>query len=279
MTTGNTAFHRLQFKASHNSYDRAGDLAAQLLFNSANPALGGCRGLELDLVRKSDSSGGTNSRYFQVNHVAGQTGPHLKVYLDQLRTLHQQDPDHDPVFVTLDIKSTAGPFVVFPDELDTYLRTHFDPALLYTPSHFLRSPGDLVQNAAAHGWPALSVLRGKFIFCLSGTKKWKAYYADKDPAQRLCFADIDVPDNQAATQPPQTGNRIVANMNLFSANVAKWRQSVPRFRAANWLVRGYVLNGSTLWQNALGAGINALATDEVSGAAWATVGSGPYRVS
>lgn len=278
MVDANAAFHRLLFKASHNSYDRAGDLASQLLFNPASPALGGCRGLELDLVRHSDASGGANGGYFRVNHVAGQTGPHLKTYLDQLRALHQQAPDHDPVFVTLDIKSAAGAFTVFPDEIDTYLRTHFDPALLYTPSHFLRSPGDLVQNAVAHGWPALSVLRGKFIFCLSGNKRWKAYYADKDPAQRLCFADVDLPDNQAAEKPPQTGNRIVANFNLHSANQPKWQQSVPRFRAANWLVRGYVLNGSGLWQNALTAGVNVLATDEVSGASWAAVGNAPYRL-
>jgi hypothetical protein len=278
MVDASTAFHRLQFKASHNSYDRAGDLPQQLLFNAASPALDGCRGLELDLVRHSVAEGPTDSRYFQINHVAGNTGKHLKVYLDQLLDHHLRAPGHDPVFVTLDIKSAAGPFAVFPDEIDTYLRAHFDPALIYAPGQFLRSAGDLVQNAAALGWSALAALRGKFIFCLSGNKRWKGYYADKDPAQRLCFADIDVTDNQAAEQPPQTGNRIVANFHLFGADHPKWQQSVPRFRAANWLVRGYVLNGSGLWQNALTAGVNVLATDEVSGAAWATVGNAPYRV-
>jgi hypothetical protein len=278
MVLENTPFHRLQFKASHNSYDRAGNLPEQLEFDASSPALGGCRGLELDLVRHSDASGGANSSYFQINHLAGNTGPHLATYLRQLRDHHTQVPDHDPVFVTLDIKSTVGKFDVFPDEIDTYLRAHFDPALIYGPEHFFRSAGDMVQNAAAHGWPVLGALRGKFIFCLSGNKRWKGYYADKNPAQRLCFADVDVPDDQAAEEPPQTGNRIIANLNLHSVNQPKWTQSVPRFRAANWLVRGYVLNGSALWQNALTAGTNVLATDEVSGALWATVGNAPYRV-
>lgn len=278
MDLANEAFHRLQFKASHNSYDRDVEIPEQLEVHAGSPAEGACRGLELDIVRHSDGTGGQSRGYFQVNHVAGNTGPPLANYLALLLTHHHHSATHDPVFVTLDIKSEAGSHTVFPDEIDTYLREWFAPSLLFKPADLLLGPGDLVKNVAAHGWPTLGKLRGKFCFCLSGNEKWKSHYADTKPVQRLCFADFAVQDDDAAARPPQSGNRAIANYNLFNAQFPTWRKTVPRFRSANMLVRGYLLNKTTLWQRALAAGVNVLTTDKITGTDWAAVGPAPYRL-
>ena len=268
-------YDRVAFKASHNSYQRDEDLHVQLVWDAARPWQSGCRGLELDVTRHSDSSAGTHLSYFQISHDKGGSGPPLGAYLGYLLSFHANHPNHDPVFLTVDVKSESGSRAKFPKEIDSYLREWFDASLIWTPADMLarsRASRDLCAAVARAGWPSVGELRGKFLFCLSGNKDWKRVYADDNPKQRLCFADRDVSDddpNVAAC----TGNRAIVNMHLFTADHGVWSVTIPRFHLARQLVRGYELGSSGLWSKALAAGVNVLATDQVRGRTWAHVGT------
>lgn len=276
MSNEDSAYNQLAFKASHNSYQRDENIHEQLQWNAAQPYDGGCRGLEIDITRHSDKSGGTSLRFFRVTHTQGGTGDSLADYLGYLLSWHLADPGHDPVFVDLDIKSELGDEKTFPGEIDAYLGEWFSTSLLYTPGDLLgKSDLELVAYVQKNGWPSLSDLAGKFIFCLSGYEKWKSYYADDSPKSRLCFADFDV-DETASSSPVSSGNRAVANLDLSTKNYKKWKDLVPKLRKQAFLVRGYVLNSSELWGDAQGAGVNVLSTDKVKNNDWAKVGDEPF---
>ena len=276
MAYGQLPYNRASWKGSHNSYQRDEDLLTQLRWVPGDPAHGGCRAVELDITDHSDNSGGRNASYLQVTHDQGGHGPFLSTYLDALMAFHNQTPAHDPIFVTLDIKSAEGRYDTLPVLLETYLATWFRRELIFAPGSMVRNPArTLLDNVQRSGWPTIGSLAGKFVFCLSGTETWKANYAGDHPAQRLCFADFDVADDGPATIPPD-GHRVVANLNLFSAHAAHWLATVPVLRRDACLVRGYVLNGENLFAEAKSAGVNVLSTDEITGTRWAHVGSDPF---
>lgn len=276
MSYENLGYDQLAFKASHNSYERDEDLLTQLRWNDANRQDGGCRGLELDINRHSDSSNGTSASYFQVSHDQGGEGRTLASYLDDLTSFHAADAGHDPILVCLDIKSKEGSVSAFPDEIDNYLRQWFDASLISTPGRVLaHDPSQgLVENLQEYGWPLLSELRGMFLFCLSGTNDWKKHYSQASPSERLCFADFDVKDT-ADSDSVTAVNRAVANIKLKPEHYEFWKTLVPELRARRFMVRGYVLNSSGMWKEAQRVGVNVLTTDKVSGHEWAVVGNAP----
>ena len=83
----------------------------------------GCRGLEMDINRHSDSSGGASESYFQVNHEQGGDGPDPGFLSRTAAVVPRAEDHHDPIFVMLDIKSKEGSVEAFPDEIDNYLGT------------------------------------------------------------------------------------------------------------------------------------------------------------
>jgi len=272
-------WHTCRFKASHNSYDRDEDLHEQLRFDHAQPWQGGCRGLELDIWRHSDASHGTSLGYFTVAHSTPGTIP-LANHLGHLLSYHANEPRHDPVLVTLDIKSSGGSAAPFPAEIDAYLGEWFDRALVFRPSD-LRGRArraSLIEVVRASGWPTIDALRGRFVFVLSGTEAWKRRYAQTTTAASLCFADADVDDDRAydVLAPRLPSDRVFLNMHLWSAHFAVWKESVPRLRVDGYVVRGYELNSSAIWGKAIAAGVNALATNMVRGRTWAHVGATPF---
>lgn len=274
-----TPLNQLQFKASHNSYQRDEDIHAQIYSDIAFPYQGGCHGLEFDFTRHSDGSAGKTASYFEVSHDQGGDGSPLAAYLGYLLSYHLLHPGHDVVFVTLCIKSQAGDITVFPSELETYIGEWFSTLLLFTPATLLKNEPSLRVAIDRRGWPTRESLVDKFIFCLSGTEKWKAYYANTNPSQRLCFADLDVDVANANLDLTQFSSRMVANMFLSSGHHSVWAQTVPQLRQANVLVRGYQLDSETDWNRALSAGANILATDEVKGKSWAHVPTPPFSPS
>jgi Phosphoinositide phospholipase C, Ca2+-dependent len=189
-------------------------------------------------------------------------------------------PQHDPIFVTLCVKS-RGRVTSFPGEIDSYIAEWFDSDLLVTPGQLMQQRGaSTLGQAVARGWPDQSTVQGKFILCISGNAIWKEFYAETgDVRGRLCFADVDVSDNLASFNSGLFEFRVIANINLFSAHAKRWKVLIPLLRQKQILVRTYVLNSLSLWNAALDAGANILATDKVSNQPWATVGSGPFRIS
>jgi hypothetical protein len=101
-----TSYNLLAFKGSHNSYESPFDIHQLLSTTSGNPFEFGCRALEVDFTRHSDSSGGRTASYFQVTHSKGGSGIPLAAYLGYLLSFHVNNRAHDPIFVTLCIIET-----------------------------------------------------------------------------------------------------------------------------------------------------------------------------
>jgi hypothetical protein len=279
MASAGLRWHRCRFKASHNSYERAENLHDQLRWSAGQPWQGGCRGVELDIWRHSGASKGTGLGYFTVAHSSPGNVP-LANHLGHLLSYHASDPRHDPVLVTLDVKSSQGSVAVFPEEIDAYLGEWFDRALIYRPSDLRgRSRrGQLIDVVRREGWPSIDALRGRFVFVISGTEAWKRRYADATTPASLCFADADVADDRPyeALAGKLPSNRVFLNLHLFSADFAVWRRSVPRLREDGYIVRGYVLDGKGIWTKGIDAGVNVLSTDKVRSNTWAHVGAEPF---
>jgi hypothetical protein len=194
-----------------------------------------------------------------------------------LLSWHLNNPKHDVIFVTLDIKSTDGAIPPFPDEIDSYIREYFDSDLLFTPAMLMTTPRlSLCQNVIQNGWPDISSLGGKFIFCLSGNVDWKSFYAATKIRKRLCFSDYNVLDNHSNIVAPDDGNFVVFNMHIISDDHGTWKNTLPLFFAKNLLTRVYVADSSSLWNNALHASSSMIATDEISNRPWARVGNKPF---
>ncbi len=263
-------YNEAAFKASHNSYDRNESLGQQLQFND-NPDTYyncGCRGVELDIWRHTQSDPNSPD-WFTVNHLTS-GGKTLDYYLSQLRTWHDQNPGHDVVSVSLDIKSSGGDARTFPDEIDRYLTNFMGRELIQTPGDLFNDVGsDYLSNLVEiQGWPTLSAMTNKFVFCLSGNEDWKSLYSEMNPAIRLCFADAT-----DAGQLMVPNSRVVYNVKEGKGSP----DDIQKLRQNKILIRVYDVNSDKDWQRARDVGANSLATDKVSNHAWAAVSShAPY---
>ena len=270
-------YHKTQFKSSHNSYERDENLKVQLAWNEKEKWQSGCRGIELDIWRHSDNTQGTSSGYFTVAHTIPGKRP-LADYLSDLLSFHADQETHDPIWVTLDIKSEKGDVQPFPGEIDAYLSEWFDANLIFRPSKLRQnSQLSLLDNVRKTGWPKISELKGKFIFCLSGNEAWKSLYADKMTEESLCFADFDVSDDKSfeVLEPTLPTDRIVLNMH-WKDESDKWEASTKELLALGYLTRAYLFNSESIWSKGKKASINILATDKVRNHEWACVGSEPF---
>jgi hypothetical protein len=266
-------YHEVSFKASHNSYERDEPIDEQLTFLPGDPAHGGCRGLEFDIWRHS----GAKERLFTVHHSISIAGYPLAYYLGLMLAFHLNQPDHDPILVTIDIKSSSGAIPPFPNEIDGYISRFFNRDLVFTPGQLFKIPGvTLCENVVRLGWPDIKDMRGKFIFCLSGTPAWKNFYATLDPSKQLCFVDKEVDDDDPNLVIPIRGNFVFFNMNIFTSNFPIWKNTLPLFLKKNLITRVYEVNKEPLWDKALHAAASAIATNQVSGKSWAKVGSSPF---
>jgi hypothetical protein len=124
-------------------------------------------------------------------------------------------PGHDPIFVTVDIKSEAGSVEAFPAELDTYLSEWFNRNLIFKPSDLSSDLKHLVAASLKSKWPTVGQLAGKFIFHLTGNPDWKKYYADCMTKSSLCFAEFDVDPSKNFTELTLPLNRVVASLSLW----------------------------------------------------------------
>jgi len=270
-------YQHVSFKGSHNSYQQPASMSVQLTFDPNNPSNYGCRGLELDIWRNSDKIG--TPYLFTVGHTTND-GPPLSDYFTDILTWHQANLNHDPVFITLDIKSSftsEDPLSNFPAELDGYLSTYFGSDLIFTPAMVMPNPDlSLAQNVIQTGFPTLSQMQNKFLFCLSGDADWKSYYANDNIIQRLCFSDQDESDSNKHLSPPTSGNIVVFNFHIYTSEIDTWTKTIPLFKAKNYLVRVYEASSEKLWDASMSAGVTNIATDDITGTSWANVGSEPF---
>jgi hypothetical protein len=272
----NLTFAQIIFKASHNSYDRNESIQQQLTFNPSTPYNCGCTGLELDIWRHSSNftpGQSISDKYFTVAHTTP-GNKKLSTYLSDILSWHRDNPNHDVVLITLDIKSTNGGYSDFNDAIDTYLKCYFGEDLIFKPHQLMRDSNlSLCENVIKHGWPTLSSseLNNKFIFCLSGNSDWKSEYAKTKLNLRYCFSDEDTSASDSNVHPPQSGNIVFFNFHVFNSDHNVWMNTIPPFADKNMITRTYVSDSPENWNNCIKANVSAIATNKVSNHRWAKV--------
>jgi Phosphoinositide phospholipase C, Ca2+-dependent len=266
-------YEQVSFKASHNSYAGTGKLEQHLEWDAIHPSNWGCRGIELDIAQKAPGWA------WSVQHEPEFTtaNPAFSVYLGYLKAWHDARPDHDPIFVTVDVKSWSGPHDGIAWSLDGYIDKHLGASNLLTPGEVIGPAEDLVQAVTTTGWPTVRELLGTFIFCLSGIESpRKESYAGYRAKERLCFVDRPVPAG-SSTGTPSRRHGSIAIFNGQLTKAGTWPTMVELLtEKPGFLVRGYGANGEDRWQRALRARVNVLATDCVIGFPWAKVGTEPF---
>lgn len=268
-------YNEASFKGAHNSYQRDETLIEQITWHEDAPSDAGCRAVELD-ISQSD-----NGLEWSVGHKSSYDTNYrqLSQFLSELQVWSRNNPDHDVITLYLDLKHVATS--TFPSQLDQYICDYLGDYLgdqsarsaFYTPGQLMGDCTSVPEGARTNGWPTLGELRNQFIVCLTGNAQDKATYAATSPKERLCFADQDESEGSA----PSSADCVFFNYHLFSNDADTWG---PVFKAASTrqdaIIRGYVLDGESLWNKALAAGCHVLATDKIKGHQWAKVGNEPF---
>jgi hypothetical protein len=259
-------YNEISMKASHNSYQRDETIIEQITWDAQKNYDCGCGELELDVSQSDDgqewSVGHKNS--YDKNY------KQLSQFFYELTVWSKKNPKHDVITLYLDLKHTATEN--FPSELDQYIKKCF-LVETYTPRELMGNSQNLSQGALQNGWPTLDELAGKFIICLTGNKKDKAFYAQTSPKERLCFADKDTDLNKM----PDSDERVFFNFHIYNNKKDEWTAIFKQCATKpNVIVRAYVANSESNWNNCLESGCNLIATDKISNYKWAKVGSSRF---
>lgn len=247
-------YDQVAFKGSHNSIDRMGHLPWAASLEHQLSGTGGlsepCRALELDLVQEAHRFRWT------VKHGVNDAGPELVDVLAVIRAwIDAPRPGGHPVLTLhLDLKNDPLSHEGFADAIDELLVSTFGAARIYRPGDIMRSAEDLVRGARAGGWATFGDLRGKLVFCLSGSGERKLRYARRSPRSRICFADY--PGSRGA---PRKGHRIFAN--LF-VDAHGYRENLARVKGSvGFVARGYNIVHRRSWDDSVAGRANILSGD------------------
>jgi len=156
----------------------------------------------------------------------------------------------------------------FPSQLDRYIDQYLNGGqrdILYTPSDLLSGTTATSLRGAAllKGWPSLDMLAGKFIIVMTG-EGLEGY--TNDVRSRLGFSSVDCGDDKKgpATYLPGKRNQLFLNYHLYGGDANIWVPNLQRVIAdPSILIRGYIVQDSW-WGKASQAGVNFLATDNVT---------------
>ncbi|MBC6110886.1 phosphatidylinositol-specific phospholipase C1-like protein [Pedobacter fastidiosus] len=242
--------NEIQVIGSHNSYKQAIDPALFKLISASDSAtaksldyehLGmaeqlnmGLRNLEIDVYADEkggkyahpkglelvkgqpefDGKGEMDKPGFKVLHVPDfdfrSSALSLKSALQQLKKWSENNPQHTPVFITLEAKDdsikrkgftqpevfTANTF----DELDATVLENLGKEHIITPDEVRGKYKTLEEAVLTGNWPKLSKAKGKFIFVLDAIGKKRSLYINGHAslAQRVLFANADAGTPEAA---------------------------------------------------------------------------------
>lgn len=233
--------NHIQLIGSHNSYKKT--IPPQIMdqIGSENPNLAasldyshpgiwqqldmGLRLLELDVFH--DPEGGRFSKPmgltmtqeeidpdfytpgFKVFHVQDidyrSHHPLLEDYLKEMKSWSELNPNHFPVFITLNAKDQnypdRGMTEVLPfdkqafEALDQAILEHLGKEKLIRPADVTGSQADLRTAIATHGWPTLEEAKGKFVWILDEkAEKQEAYLSALESGGAGVFF-VNVPES------------------------------------------------------------------------------------
>jgi Phosphoinositide phospholipase C, Ca2+-dependent len=261
------SYHEVAFKASHNSYARKEQpITEQIPFDRAEPEQAGCRGLELDIAPSE------TVRRWSVAHSSKYKpeAPQLRRCLRHLSQWSDNNPGHDVITLTLDIKRVPAELGRFPRLLDDYIARDLDPAMLFSPSELL-GDHDTLLEAIPGSWPTLGDLTGRFVICLSGAETAKKRYAESSP-DRLCFADRKIsPNRELPMRDLEWRVFLNIDMGAWLPRLDKLRDIATQYP---FVKRAYFVNEEPRWNAARSARLNIIATDKIRQFEWAKISDG-----
>lgn len=284
-------FDRAMFKAAHNSIDRGVSLTRQLDWDADQRHVGGCVGIELDIVADPARLGTDDTWQFAVQHGGDYdaANPKLREALTEVREWADSHQDHRVILVHIDLKNGAcrGDVDDFCQQIDRILAS-VGRDRIFRPADLKRDAETLLAGAQRYGWPTLGELRGHVLFCFSGgdgdplVGTHKHTYATKDD-ERLAFVDLDQrfpedePVDGSYLEHPyyQQGSRVFINLERGRPG---WQLLGKRAaEEGGFVTRVWKLNTLESWRDGIRAQINVLSTDHVDDADWATVGRSLFR--
>lgn len=249
--------NELHFLGSHNSYHNQKGFALVPSYQYQHPPIDeqlssyGIRALELDVHRPR------NDRPLEVYHVASLDSTTscttLKICLEILRNWSDNNPDHIPIFVWIELKQGAAGGLPFDRKehfelVDTVIRDSLGTDKIISPDDITDSGQTLRESIRSSGWPSLKKARGKFLFMLDFHPNTKKLYLDEKAglAGRIMFPRASKDDLMspwavvAKTDPGPFHDSAIENNFLVSANIcsANLASEVCKERLTNAIEAG-----------------------------------------
>jgi hypothetical protein len=202
--------NHVQARGTHNSYHVAEPMPTDPSYGYTQAPLDeqldkqGVRQLELDIHYRTGSG-------FEVFHVpivdSLSTCQHLVDCLTTIKTWSDAHPWHMPLTIwiepkddvdTLDptLEKLSGKW----DELESVILSVWPRQRIFTPDDLRGEHPDLPTAVMTDGWPTLGKLRGKVLFSMLDSSKYRDEYTAPaaNLAGRLMFVDADTPDDPFA---------------------------------------------------------------------------------
>jgi hypothetical protein len=175
---------------------------------------GGVRGLEFDLHPAEAPIQDWRVYHLITQSNCGGSGNQLSMCLDEVRTWHNNHPQHEVITIVFETKDDN----LFPaaDNLknaaafDQLMDSKLGAANIFKPASFLQrcTGATSLQQAVAAPclWPRLSELRGRFLLVMTGLNSGRTQYINfSDPDSRAALASnnsddvtITIPDSRTS---------------------------------------------------------------------------------
>ncbi|KRX06337.1 PLC-like phosphodiesterase, TIM beta/alpha-barrel domain [Pseudocohnilembus persalinus] len=280
---------QLQAKCSHNSFE-AGNYYEQLNFNKNTPYQGGSLMLEFDImhdIQENSEEYGYYMSHLQESH-DGQT---LLDGLQQVQDFHNQNQDHLPIFLTINIKPQLRnlEYGFNPEKFYYGLERTIVSALnindIYTPAELLNGEKNLFEAVTNNGYPQVQQLLGKIFIVLDVSQEdnndplFYQFYENyiNQVEQSLMWGTLDTKLIQRTyytsikqyMEQTQNYNKIFINMKanyFYDSDKYAYLKGIDVLKEAqnlNLLTRGYVLNNMNNYIKYRDMGMNFLCTDKI----------------
>lgn len=259
LVSAEVRYNDAQFTSSHNSYSNQLSIREQLDEMSS-------RSLELDIYQNKYWFDTIKDNWYVFHFRIFDTRTHCNTLSDcllDLKSYHQQNPNHEVITLWVDLKDTWTKHHS-PAQFDKVLLSNLPPDSVFSPQSLLgtcpsiqslqRSPS-LKSVIKDCGWPDLLSLRGKFLIVLTTGQVTpeSRLYQYKQIEERMAFVAGGISDRSQITRYDQ----IVFNLSSDSLHLA---QEIQR---QQYISRTYLLNDEETFAEARKLEINHLATDYI----------------
>lgn len=297
-TLENLRYNQIQYKGSHNSYERNEAPVAQLGYSFPRYN-DNCMPLEFDIWRNTPRSPYTQTNVpgnlWVIAHRIhpGRNGRYLSSDLYHIKRWSDNNPNHWPVMIKLDIKSGNGGYQDFDRQIDLYLRRFLGSNKVFKASDLFKDPQRSLRHNVRfeNAWPKMKDLKGKFIIVLTGNRSWIDQYAKTTPNNNLAFsmklvappkgvvttsrASNSVPSNVLDARKLVDDNPYYAFYNISMSeindrrnNYTDWARELARL---GMVTRVFSANKQKDWHFLLHTGISCISTNKIRNNDWATV--------